>query len=179
MGARYARNTGDDPAAHPVRDAGPADRRDGPMTVTHTIQATPAAVFAVLGDGWLYSGWVVGTSHMRAVQDSWPAVGAKLFHASGIWPLVTRDETVVLTSEPPALLVLQAKGGPLGQARIELRLTAQGAACLVEMDEEPVQGPGRWLHNPIAAAGIRRRNVEALNRLATLVERRTAPPPEH
>ncbi len=148
------------------------------MTVTHTIQATPEQVFAVLGDGWLYSGWVVGTSHMRAVQDNWPAVGSKLFHASGIWPMVTRDETVVLTSQPPTLLILQAKGGPIGQARIELRLTAHGAACQVQMDETPIGGPGRWLHNPIAAAGIHRRNVEALNRLATLVERRTTPP-EH
>ncbi len=147
------------------------------MTVTRKIPATPDAVFAVLSDGWLYSGWVVGTSHMRAVEADWPAVGTKLFHASGVWPLVTRDETVVLTSERPALLVLQAKGGPLGQARIELRLTAQGDACVVEMDEEPNQGPGRWLHNPIAAAGIRRRNLEALNRLAILVERRTAPVP--
>lgn len=146
------------------------------MTVTHTIQATPEQVFAVLSDGWLYSGWVVGTSHMRAVQEDWPAVGAKLFHASGIWPLVTRDETVVLTSQPPALLVLQAKGGPIGQARIELRLSAQGTSCRVEMEETPIGGPGRWLHNPVAAAGIQRRNVEALNRLATLVEHRTSPP---
>ena len=146
------------------------------MTVTHTIQATPTEVFAVLSDGWLYSNWVVGTSHMRAVQDNWPHPGAKLFHASGVWPLVTRDETVVLTSQPPALLVLQAKGGPLGQARIELRLTAEGSACRVEMDETPTHGPGRWVHNPLTAAGIHRRNVEALNRLATLAERRTAPP---
>ena len=146
------------------------------MTVTHTIQATPTEVFAVLSDGWLYSNWVVGTSHMRAVQNDWPHPGAKLFHASGVWPLVTRDETVVLTSQPPALLVLQAKGGPLGQARIELRLTAEGSACRVEMDETPTHGPGHWVHNPLTAAGIHRRNVEALNRLATLAERRTAPP---
>ncbi|MBO1756491.1 SRPBCC family protein [Allobranchiibius sp. CTAmp26] len=149
------------------------------MTVTHTIQATPDEVFAVLGDGWLYSNWVVGTSHMRAVQSTWPQVGSKLFHASGVWPVVTRDETVVLESQPPTLLVLQAKGGPLGQARIELRLHPQGAACEVDMDETPVQGPGRWMHNPLTAAAIHRRNIEALNRLATLVERRTTPPPQH
>ncbi|MDQ2851445.1 MAG: SRPBCC family protein [Actinomycetota bacterium] len=148
------------------------------MTVTHTIKATPEQVFAVLGDGWLYSGWVVGTSHMRAVQDNWPTDGSKLFHASGVWPLVTRDETVVLTSQPPTLLVLQAKGGPIGQARIELRLSAQGNACRVEMDETPTHGPGHWLHNPLTAAGIQRRNIEALNRLAAIVERRTTPP-EH
>lgn len=149
------------------------------MTVTHTIDATPAQVFDVLGNGWLYSGWVVGTSHMRAVEERWPAVGSKLFHASGVWPIVTRDETVVLVSEPPTLLVLQAKGGPLGQASIELRLTADGDGCRVEMDETPTHGPGRWIHNPITAAGIQRRNIEALNRLATLVERRTAPKAQH
>jgi len=41
-------------------------------TVTATIRATPAAVHAVLADGWAYAGWVVGASHVRAVQADWP-----------------------------------------------------------------------------------------------------------
>ena len=27
---------------------------------------------------------------MRAVESTWPAVGSRLFHASGAWPVVTR-----------------------------------------------------------------------------------------
>ncbi len=42
-------------------------------TVHAHIDASPDSVFAVLADGWHYSNWVVGTSHVRAVQADWPA----------------------------------------------------------------------------------------------------------
>jgi hypothetical protein len=42
-----------------------------------------------------HSNWVVGTSHMRAVDGAWSAAGSQLHHASGTWPLVVRDQTVV------------------------------------------------------------------------------------
>ncbi len=69
-------------------------------TVTATIRATPAAVHAVLADGWAYAGWVVGASHVRAVQADWPAVGSRLFHASGTWPLLMEDDTRVEQVDP-------------------------------------------------------------------------------
>lgn len=145
------------------------------MSVDRAINASAEDTFAVLSDGWLYGGWVVGTSHVRAVEPDWPAVGARLFHATGAWPMVTRDETVVEVSHAPYRLVLLAKGGPLGNARIELDLRTVGEGCRVSMLETPVQGMGRWLHNPVSAAGIHRRNVEALSRLATIAERRAVP----
>ncbi len=144
-------------------------------TVTATIPATPHEVFGVLADGWLYSNWVVGTSHMRAVEAHWPAVGARLFHASGVWPLVTRDESVVEEVEPDRRLVLLAKGGALGQARVEIDLVADGPATTVTMTEAPVAGPGKWAHNPLGDAILARRNVEALARLAALSQRLTEP----
>jgi uncharacterized protein YndB with AHSA1/START domain len=139
------------------------------------IDTTRQRVFAALSDGWCYSNWVVGTSHMRAVESAWPAVGSRLFHASGAWPFVTRDETRVEECEPERRLVLRASGGPAGDARIVLDLADEGDGCRVTMHETPVSGLGNWLHNPLSEAVLLRRNIEALARLAAVAERRTAP----
>ena len=145
-------------------------------TVTTTIATTPDRVFAVLADGWLYANWVVGTSHMRAVESAWPAAGSRLFHCSGTWPIALRDETVVEESEPGARLVMTARGRPLGEARIEVVLAPTGdGGTAVTMTEAPVSGPGRWIHNPLQDRILTRRNTESLARLAALAERRTAP----
>lgn len=144
-------------------------------TVTAHIDAPPEAVFAVLADGWAYSGWVVGTSHMQAVEESWPAVGSRLFHASGVWPVVLADETSVEAVTPDARLVMTARGRPFGEARIEVSLRADGDGTTVTLAETPTSGPGRWLHNRVADAVLHRRNEESLARLAALSERRTAP----
>jgi uncharacterized protein YndB with AHSA1/START domain len=146
-------------------------------TVTSHIDADPDAVFAVLAEGWFYSNWVVGTSHVRAVEAAWPAVGSKLYHASGVWPVVARDETVVEEIEPGRLLVLLARGRPLGEARVRIELAPTGTATTVTMHETPVAGPGKWLNSPVLDAVLTRRNTEALARLTALVERRTQPPP--
>lgn len=144
-------------------------------TVTCRIAVRPSQVFAVLGDGWYYSHWVVGTSHVRAVDPSWPAVGSRIYHATGGWPLVIRDETVVEQMERDRLLVLTARGRPVGEARVVLTLTAEGNGTHVSLQETPTAGPGRWLHNPLTEAVLRRRNVETLARLTALAERRTRP----
>ncbi|WP_375481289.1 SRPBCC domain-containing protein [uncultured Jatrophihabitans sp.] len=144
-------------------------------TNTTVVHAGAAQVFAVLSDGWVYSNWVVGTSHMRAVEADWPAVGSRLFHASGAWPFVARDETTVLECEPPSRLVLTAKAHPFGEATITLELTDEAAGCRVVLTETPSAGPGRWFNNPAAEALLVRRNVETLARLAALAERRTTP----
>ncbi|HEX4729457.1 MAG TPA: SRPBCC family protein [Jatrophihabitans sp.] len=143
--------------------------------MTRRIEATPEAVYAVLADGWRYSNWVVGTSHMRAVESEWPATGARLHHCSGIWPLVTRDETIVEESEPNRRLVLLAKGGILGSARVVLELEQDGDGTIVSLSEAPVAGFGKWVHNPGLDLVLARRNVETLARLAALSERHTEP----
>jgi uncharacterized protein YndB with AHSA1/START domain len=142
-------------------------------TVSRLIQAPPVAVFAILADGWYYSGWVVGTSHMRAVESEWPAVGSRLFHSSGIWPAALKDETFVEECETNHRLVMVARGWPLGEARIELTLDPEGPATRVTMAESPVRGPGAWINNPLGEAVLHRRNVESLARLAALAEHRT------
>ncbi len=144
-------------------------------TVKAHIDAAPASVFAVLAEGWHYSEWVVGTSHVRAVEASWPAVGSRLFHASGVWPMALRDETVVEELLPGERLVMTARVRPMGEARVEMILKAQGDGTAVTMIESPVSGPGRWIDNPVNDAILARRNVESLARLAAIVERRTEP----
>jgi hypothetical protein len=139
------------------------------------IAATRPAVWDVLSEGWLYTNWVVGASHMRAVESTWPAEGSKLFHSAGVWPLLTRDETVVTACEPQRKLSMTARGRPLGEAAVILELTDDNEGCLVTMHETPIAGPGKWLHSPVTEALLVRRNDESLARLAALCERRTVP----
>jgi hypothetical protein len=144
-------------------------------TVSRHIAADPDVVFATLAEGWFYSNWVVGASHVRAVAATWPAVGSRLHHASGAWPLVARDETVVESVEPGRSLGLLARGRPFGEARVLIELAAAPGGSTVTMAEAPVSGPGKWLHNPLTEALLARRNTESLARLAALVERHTEP----
>ncbi|HEY8300654.1 MAG TPA: SRPBCC family protein [Jatrophihabitans sp.] len=142
------------------------------------IEASPGDVFAVLSDGWTYSNWVVGTSHIRAVDAKWPAVGSRLHHAVGAWPLLTRDYTEVEDLRPDSEIVLYASGSRLGAARIRITLEPNDAGCKVTLHEAPVDGPGRWLHNPVQDAVLHRRNYETLQRLRATVRRLTEPPDE-
>jgi uncharacterized protein YndB with AHSA1/START domain len=143
--------------------------------VSTFIHAAPEDVFAVLANGWYYSGWVVGTSHMRAVESDWPAVGSRLFHSTGVWPATLTDETRVEEVETNRRLVMTARGRPLGEARIEIILDPELRGTRVLMHEAPVKGPGAWINNPVTESVLHRRNVESLARLAALAEHRTAP----
>lgn len=136
--------------------------------VSRRIDATPQEIWSVLADGWLYTGWVVGASHIRAVDDSWPAVGSKLHHAVGAWPMQIKDSTSVLEAEPNRHLVLQARGWPAGEARVELTLEPDGVNTLVRIGETPTDGPGKWLNNPLQQKLLEARNREALSRLDAL-----------
>lgn len=144
-------------------------------TNTRHIDTSREAVWDVLSDGWTFSNWVVGNSHIRAVESEWPRVGARLFHASGPWPLVTRDETVVEKCQPNERLVLLVRGRPVGEARVVLELNDENNGCRVTMHETPIAGPGKWLHNPATEALLARRNTETLDRLAAVAEKRTEP----
>lgn len=135
------------------------------------MTAPPEGVWAVLADGWLYGAWVVGAAHIRQVETAWPGVGSRIHHKAGPWPLSIQDSTSVLVSEPASELVLQARGWPLGEARVRLVLEPDGAGgCVVTMEETLVSGPAARLHNPATAALLRARNTESLARLGDLVE---------
>jgi hypothetical protein len=140
------------------------------------VAATPERVFAELADAWAYTGWVVGASHIRDVDGAWPAVGARLYHRVGPWPLSIDDSTVVVESERPRRLVLQARAWPLGEARVELTMDPKPGGCVITMSETSTHGPGRWLQNPLQERLLRLRNRESLARLATIAEKRPLPP---
>lgn len=139
--------------------------------VERRIEATPEQVFAVLADGWLYPGWVVGASRMREVDDTWPAEGARLHHSFGVWPALVNDETTILEWLPDARMVLEAKGWPMGTAKVVLTVEADGAtASRVRIAEDVSRGPGRLLVKPVRQALMLKRNTETLRRLAFLAE---------
>ena len=100
---------------------------------SEAIVAGREDVFAVLADGWSYSDWVVGTAHIRAVDEGWPAPGSVLHHTAGPWPFSLRDRTVSQRCEPPGLAPSEPTVGsaPTG-ARPEwdpgLRLLVPGPA---------------------------------------------------
>ena len=128
-------------------------------------------VFAVLADGWLYPAWVVGASRMRAVDEGWPHAGARVHHSVGAWPMLIDDVTVSLRWDPPHRMVMQARGWPIGEARVTLDVRAQGSdACVVRIQEEAVTGPALLIPSPIRDLLLHWRNTETLQRLAYLAE---------
>jgi len=146
-----------------------------PVTVNvRTIDAPPQAVWDVLSDGWLYPLWVVGATRMRAVDQDWPAVGSRIHHSAGVWPVVVDDNTEVKAAEPLQRLQLRAKGWPLGEADVVLTLEAVGAGTRVTIEEDAAEGPGRLVPGPLRAPMLKWRNTETLRRLAYVVEGRTA-----
>jgi uncharacterized protein YndB with AHSA1/START domain len=143
-------------------------------TNTRRIKATPEQVWDVLADGWLYPLWVVGASRMREVDDRWPAVGTQLHHSVGSWPLLVDDTTEVVDAVPGSLLRLRARARPTGVAEVTIRLEAVGPETDVVIEEDAVSGPGRLVPRPLRTPLLTWRNVEALRRLAYVVERRSA-----
>lgn len=143
--------------------------------VTKHIAAPPDRVWAELSDGWMFTGWVVGATHIRDVDGAWPAAGARLHHQVGAWPLVLSDTTQVLECEQPRRLVLQARAWPMGEARVVLILEPDGDGTLVRMSEWPTHGLAKATHTRLQDALLRRRNTESLERLACIAEKRPLP----
>jgi hypothetical protein len=141
------------------------------VTVRREIDATVAAVWAVLADGRLYPSWVVGASQMRAVDPAWPGVGAQLHHSVGSWPLLLSDTTTVLACVPKRELVLRVRAWPMGEAEVRLTLEDRTSGCCeVVMAEDARTGPARLVPGPVQSATIGPRNAESLRRLAYLAE---------
>ncbi len=134
------------------------------------IAAPPESVFTVLANGWLFPVWVVGASRMRAVDDHWPSVGARIHHSVGAWPVLIDDYTELLEWDPPRRAVMRARLWPIGEARVELDVQPAEGGCAVTMTETPTSGPFARAPRPAVDASIKLRNVETLNRLAYLAE---------
>lgn len=151
--------------------------RDGNAVVTRRINAPADGVWSVLADGWMYSTWVVGASRIRAVETQWPALGSRVHHSFGIWPVLIDDHTEVLMSDPGHELLLKARGWPAGEAQVRIRLT-QGStpgSSIVSIVEDVTSGPGRLIPRRARQLLITPRNTEALRRLALIAEGHTTP----
>lgn len=134
------------------------------------MRCRPEDVFRVLANGWLYPAWVVGASRMREVDESWPQPGAELHHSVGVWPALLDDTTVVEEWSPPDRMVIRARGWPIGEARVTLRVRSYDGGSMARIDEEPVRGPATLLPALVTTPLLRFRNAETLHRLAYLAE---------
>jgi uncharacterized protein YndB with AHSA1/START domain len=142
------------------------------MAVQRRLNCSPEQVFAVLNDGWTYPLWVVGASRIRDVDRDWPAPGSRLHHSFGVWPVLIDDTTEVLEIEPGKRVVLEARGWPIGKARVEITVEADGDGSLVRIFEDATGGPARLVPEPVRQPTIDFRNRETLRRLSYLAEGR-------
>jgi hypothetical protein len=110
---------------------------------------------------------------MRAVDPNWPAPGTTIHHSIGVWPFVINDKTVAEKCVPLEEVVLLANTGPLGAARVTLRLSDIPNGCRVEWEEVGVRPPMSLVPYPLQALALGPRNRESLWRLGNLAERRT------
>lgn len=144
--------------------------------VERVVEAPRERVYEVLADGWTYSDWVVGTAHIRAVDDAWPAPGAVIHHKAGPWPLSLQDRTESIATDPPNSLVLSPHLWPLGQATVRISLTEVAPGrTVVRMAEDFDHGPLRWLRSKLSDLLLHHRNRESLRRLADVSTRRVSP----
>ncbi|MGZ8180150.1 SRPBCC family protein [Williamsia sp. SKLECPSW1] len=137
--------------------------------VTLQTSATPAQVWSVLSNGWLYSSWVVGASRIREVDPEWPREGARIHHSVGAWPLLLDDETHSVASSA-GHLELSAHGWPFGTARIALTVEKSEDGSLLTMDEHAETAPFRWAPREVQRVTMAPRLRECLSRLALLAE---------
>ncbi len=148
------------------------------LTPTATVElhtpASIAAVWDILGNGWIYAGWVVGASRVRAVDPHWPDPGARLLHSFGPWPLVINDHTEVLEVLTGRRLRLKARGWPTGEATVEITTepSADGGTDIT-IEEDVSAGPALLVPKAIRQTMGVPRHREMLRRLALLAEGRT------
>jgi len=134
----------------------------------------PQAVWDALADPASYGFWVVGSKTVRDADATWPAPGSRFHHTIGVGPFTVKDHTESLDAQPPRLLVLRAKGRPLGMARVTMEMTPKDGGTLVRMTET-ADGPTAVLAlNPLVHLFTKARNAESLMRLEQLALRRAS-----
>jgi uncharacterized protein YndB with AHSA1/START domain len=144
------------------------------MSVTkRAVSAPPESVFAELSDGWVYATWVVGASRIRDVDEAWPALGSRIHHSVGVWPLVIDDSTEVREMVPARRIRLRARAWPAGEADVTIDLEPAGTGTMVTITEDVASGPGRLVPSPLRNVLLDWRNRETLKRLAYLSENRS------
>lgn len=145
------------------------------VSVSRRVEVTPDQVFAVIEDGWYFASWVVGAAHIRKVDPNWPAVGSRIHHSVGPWPVSINDTTAVQAVEPNSMIELAARAWPVGSAIVRITLTPAGpTGTQVTMSEEVTSGPAKVLPHAAQTALLKPRNIESLRRLADIAVGRAA-----
>jgi len=139
---------------------------------TRVFRCPPDDVFDVLADGWSFATWVVGAARIRDVDESWPEPGSRIHHSVGAWPLMISDTTSVEDVNRPHDLTLKVRAWPAGAGRVRMTCEPQSADTLVTMEEAATSGPARLVPKPLQDLILKKRNDEALRRLAYLAESR-------
>lgn len=159
-------------SSHEPRTDRPPNR---PLTaVERVVHADADRVFSVLSDAWLIPVWVVGATHIRDVDVTWPEPDSRMHHQVGPWPMSFSDSTAVVEHDPPHRFVLQGRAWPIGEMRIELTVQPHDGGALVRMAEAPSYGTARLLDNRLQRRLLAARNRESLARLADICENRRA-----
>src|SRR5215210_3156065 len=95
----------------------------------------------------------VRSTPLREVDDSWPAVAAKLHPSAGLWPLVLDARTETLQLESGCAPRLPARGWPAGEAAAVDHLIPSGGDTLVEIRQDAVMRPAGWFQRHGARTG--------------------------
>jgi uncharacterized protein YndB with AHSA1/START domain len=138
-------------------------------TTSLVLEAPRERIWAIISTAESYSDWVVGAKDIRGVEGPWPQPGSRFHHTIGVGPFTLQDDTKSLETEEPWHLVIEARGRPLGRARVEFTLTPLAEGTKVKMDEKIVAPSLMRSLGPLLAPLIRRRNDETLRRLACVV----------
>jgi carbon monoxide dehydrogenase subunit G len=141
---------------------------------TKDTPASPAQVWSLLSDGYRYVDWVHGTKEIRDVDASWPRVGTALHYTAGVGPITYKGETTVKVSEPERQMELEIHAGPAGTVRVNVDIRPSGTGSRVTLDEHPLRGPVRLLHNPLTRLGFLARTNRMINDLLREAERQPA-----
>lgn len=131
------------------------------------IDASPAAVWALLEDPFAYPEWIVGTDRTLEADREFPAQGAAFKVRFG---LGFTDRTRVRDLDPGRRIVLDAAAGLFGPARVTIDLRARGEGTLVTLVEDPAGKVTPLRYLPAVHVLLRLRNVESLRRLRRLAE---------
>lgn len=142
------------------------------LSRSRTVAVPPEDVWRILADGWLHPLWLVGSTAMRAVDESFPQVGAQLHHSTGTWPITLSERTTVLECEPGRRLVLSVRGRLLGEAHITVALQPDGEGTEVQLGRELVGGLRMLVPPPVRKPVLDAWADECLVRLSFLAERR-------
>jgi uncharacterized protein YndB with AHSA1/START domain len=134
-----------------------------------TVDAAPSTVWEVLVDPYAYPRWVVGADRTLQADPRWPEPGAwfKVRLAIGI-----PDYTHCRELDPGRRIKLDAGGGPLRGAHVEVLIEPEGDGTHVTLIEDPggLAAPLRFF--PPAHLLTRLRNAESLRRFQRICEAR-------